>query len=73
MGLPNLLYCIYNCISKLIIHRTLIIRVNICGVRIGALKGIMAKSPVVGSGVWICAALCLSICYKTDRWVPGKE
>ena len=24
-------------------------------------------------GVRIGGALCLSICYKTDRWVPGKE
>lgn len=57
----------------------LIIFVNMCGVRIGALKLIMAKSPVVGSVAWvypitwICTSLCLFIYYKTDRWVPGKE
>jgi Na+-driven multidrug efflux pump len=57
----------------------LIILVNMCGVRIGALKLIMTKSPVVGSVAWvypitwICTLMCLFIYYKTDRWVPGKE
>jgi putative MATE family efflux protein len=57
----------------------LIILVNMCGVRLGTLKLIMAKSPVVGSVAWvypitwICTSLCLFIYYKTDRWVPGKE
>jgi len=57
----------------------LIILVNMCGVRIGALKLIMTKSPVVGSVAWvypitwICTSMCLFIYYKTDRWVPGKE
>ncbi len=57
----------------------LIILVNMCSVRIGALRLIMAKSPAVGSVAWvypitwICTSLCLFIYYKTDRWVPGKE
>ena len=60
-GLPELFFCLYN------------ILVNICGVRIGVLKRIMAKSPVVDSTARICAALCLFVNHKTDRWVPGKE
>lgn len=57
----------------------LIILVNMCIVRIGVLKLIMARSPVVNSVAWvypitwICTSLCLLIYYKTDRWVPERD
>jgi Na+-driven multidrug efflux pump len=57
----------------------LIIRLNMCIVRIGALKLIMAKLPVAGSVAWvypitwICTSLCLFIYYKTDCWVPERS
>ena len=61
------------------IQRKLIILVNTRGVRIGALKLITAKSPMVGSVAWvypitwICTSLCLFIYYKTDCWVPERS
>ncbi len=57
----------------------LIILVNMCIVRISALKLIMAKSPVVGSVArlypitWICTSLCLFITKPTAGCREGSE
>ena len=51
----------------------LVIRVNMRCVHIGALKLIMAKSPVVGSVAWVYPItwICTSLCLITKKTTAG--